>query len=150
MVAADRPEFLWVALRIVQVVLRASPSAFDCRSSVRNPELTSASLSSLILLKCRAFIFADLPQRSTRRASDKREGRLEPPVCPQPIRLIAISAATTLDGTGDPTAVPPFSDRDDFAARAASRADAYAFTSPIDPNVELLRVRRRSADERRH
>jgi hypothetical protein len=54
--AAERPEPSWLALRIVQVVLRASPSAFDCSSRVRNPASTRACPSSLILAACRAFI----------------------------------------------------------------------------------------------
>src|SRR5215471_21445823 len=37
MTAADRPECLWLALTMVQVVVRASPSASDCRSRVTNP-----------------------------------------------------------------------------------------------------------------
>ena len=56
MIPAERPEPLWLALRMVQVVLRASPSAFDCSSSVKNPESTRACLSSLIFAVCRAFI----------------------------------------------------------------------------------------------
>src|SRR5438876_9257811 len=52
MIAAERPEPLWLALRIVQVVLRASPSAFDCSSSVRNPASTRTCPSSLIFDAC--------------------------------------------------------------------------------------------------
>jgi hypothetical protein len=56
MIAAERPEPLWLALRIVQVVLRASPSALDCSSRVRHPASTRACPSSLILAARRAFI----------------------------------------------------------------------------------------------
>jgi hypothetical protein len=58
MIAAERPEPLWLALRMVQVVLRASPSAFDCSSSIRNPASTRACPTSLIFAACRAFISA--------------------------------------------------------------------------------------------
>jgi hypothetical protein len=58
MIAAESPEPLWLALRMVQVVLRASPSAFDCSSSVRNPASTRACPTSLIFAACRAFISA--------------------------------------------------------------------------------------------
>jgi hypothetical protein len=58
MIAAERPEPLWLALRMVQVVLRASPSALDCSSRVRNPASTRACPSSLIFAACRAFISA--------------------------------------------------------------------------------------------
>src|SRR5262249_8251094 len=46
------------ALRMVQAVLRESPSALACSSSVRNPADLTASASSLILEDCRAFILA--------------------------------------------------------------------------------------------
>src|SRR6516165_7078222 len=58
MIDAERPEALWLALRIVQAVLRESPSALACSSSVRNPADLTASASSLILEDCRAFILA--------------------------------------------------------------------------------------------
>src|SRR5262245_11540128 len=58
MIDAERPEALWLALRMVQAVLRDSPSAWACSSSVRNPADLSASASSLILEDCRAFILA--------------------------------------------------------------------------------------------
>src|SRR5262249_16350890 len=58
MIDAERPEALWLALRMVQAVLRESPSAFACSSSVRNPPVLTASASSLILEDCRAFILA--------------------------------------------------------------------------------------------
>src|SRR5262245_16944680 len=58
MIDAERPEALWLALRMVQAVLRESPSALACSSSVRNPADLSASASSLILDDCRAFILA--------------------------------------------------------------------------------------------
>jgi hypothetical protein len=58
MIAAERPEPLWLALRMVQVVLRASSSALDCSSRVRNPASTRACPSSLIFAACRAFISA--------------------------------------------------------------------------------------------
>jgi hypothetical protein len=58
MMAAERPEPLWLALRMVHVVLRASPSAFDCSSSVRSPASTRACPTSLIFSACRAFISA--------------------------------------------------------------------------------------------
>src|SRR5215468_12454522 len=56
--AAERPEFLWFALRRVQVVLRLSPRAVACSSSVENPEATKASPISLILDLCLAFTIA--------------------------------------------------------------------------------------------
>ena len=34
---ADRPEALWLALRIVQAVLRGTPRTWACSSSVRKP-----------------------------------------------------------------------------------------------------------------
>src|SRR5262249_42876088 len=58
MIDAERPEALWLALRTVQAVLRESPSALACSSSVRNPADLTASASSLILEDCRAFILA--------------------------------------------------------------------------------------------
>src|SRR5262249_9732424 len=58
MIDAERPEALWLALRMVQAVLRESPSALACSSSVRNPADLTASASSLILEDCRAFILA--------------------------------------------------------------------------------------------
>jgi hypothetical protein len=58
MIDAERPEALWLALRMVQAVLRESPSALACSSSVRNPADLTASTSSLILEDCRAFILA--------------------------------------------------------------------------------------------
>src|SRR5262249_14291508 len=58
MIDAERPEALWLALRIVQAVLRESPSALACSSSVRNPADLTASAGSLILEDCRAFILA--------------------------------------------------------------------------------------------
>src|SRR5215831_17830658 len=58
MTAAERPDALWFALRMVQVVLRGSPSASACSSSVTNPTATRASPSCLILAACRAFIAA--------------------------------------------------------------------------------------------
>src|SRR5258706_15708315 len=56
MIDAESPEALWLALRMVQVVLRESPSALACSSSVRNPADSTALASSLILEDCRAFI----------------------------------------------------------------------------------------------
>src|SRR5262249_108056 len=58
MIDAERPEALWLALRMVQAVLRESPSALACSLSVRNPADLTASTSSLILENCRAFILA--------------------------------------------------------------------------------------------
>src|SRR5262249_45532480 len=58
MIDAERPEALWLALRMVQAVLRESPSALACSSSVRNPADLTASASSLILEDCRAFVLA--------------------------------------------------------------------------------------------
>src|SRR3984893_3967178 len=45
-------------VRIAHVVLRGSPSALACASSVTNPTLISASPISLIFAACRAFISA--------------------------------------------------------------------------------------------
>src|SRR6516165_1965705 len=56
MTAADRPEPLWLALRMVQVVLRASPSAPDCWSRVTNPASMRDCPSSRIFATCRDFI----------------------------------------------------------------------------------------------
>src|SRR6516164_6347661 len=58
MIDDERPEALWLALRMVQAVLRESPSALACSSSVRNPADLTASASSLILEDCRAFVLA--------------------------------------------------------------------------------------------
>ena len=58
MIDAESPEALWLALRIVQAVLRESPSALAWSSSARNPADLTASTSSLILENCRAFILA--------------------------------------------------------------------------------------------
>src|SRR3954462_988108 len=55
---AVRPEALWLALRMVQAVLRGIPNALACSSSVRNPADSTASASSLILDDWRAFIVA--------------------------------------------------------------------------------------------
>ena len=57
-VAAERPEFLYLPLRMVQVVLRESPMAFACASSAQNPAAIRASPISLILDDCRDFISA--------------------------------------------------------------------------------------------
>ena len=61
MTLAERPEVLWFPLRMVQVVLRQSPSARACWSSVTNPEVMRASPSSLILEACRVFIVSTFP-----------------------------------------------------------------------------------------
>ena len=58
MTAAERPEVLWFPLRIVQVVLRQSPIAWACSSSVTKPAVTRASPSSLSLDDCRAFVIS--------------------------------------------------------------------------------------------
>src|SRR5262249_38288544 len=58
MIDAERPEALWLALRMVQAVLRGSPSALACSSRVRNPADLTASTSSLILENWRAFVLA--------------------------------------------------------------------------------------------
>jgi hypothetical protein len=65
MTAADRPEPLWPALRMVQVVLRASPSASDCWSRVTNPASMRDCPSSRIFAACRDFISVttDVPFR---------------------------------------------------------------------------------------
>jgi hypothetical protein len=78
MTAADRPEPLWVALRIVQVVLRASPSASDCWSRVTNPASMRDCPSSLIFAACRDFISVttDVPFRWDERWSCLRIGTL--------------------------------------------------------------------------
>src|SRR5262245_59029965 len=60
MTVADRPEALWLPLRIVQVVLRARPSASACWSRVSKPIATRTSPSSRILDDCRAFMSAPL------------------------------------------------------------------------------------------
>jgi len=64
MTAADRPEPLWLALRMVQVVLRASPSASDCWSRVTNPASMRDCLSSRIFAACRDFISVTTDVRS--------------------------------------------------------------------------------------
>src|SRR5262245_8224587 len=56
MIFAERPVLLWLAFRMVQVVLRPSPSARACASSVKKPSEISASAISRILADCRAFI----------------------------------------------------------------------------------------------
>src|SRR4029434_3827951 len=58
MIDAERPEALWLALRMVQAVLRESPRALACSSRVRNPADLSASASSLILEDWCPFILA--------------------------------------------------------------------------------------------
>jgi len=77
MIDAERPEALWLALRMVQAVLRESPSALACSSSVRKPADLIASASSLIFKDCRAFILAvggsgRWVRASTRAAEDGR------------------------------------------------------------------------------
>src|SRR5262245_45066752 len=57
-IEADRPEALWLALRIVQAVLRGTPRTLACSSSVRKPAASTASANSLILADWRAFIAA--------------------------------------------------------------------------------------------
>src|SRR6516164_1315311 len=64
MTAADRPVPLWLALRMVQVVLRASPSASDCWSRVTNPASMRDCLSSRIFAACRDFISVTTDVRS--------------------------------------------------------------------------------------
>src|SRR5262249_33410529 len=61
----DRAEPLWLALRMVQVVLRASPSASDCWSRVTNPASMRDCLSSRIFAACCDFISVttDVPFR---------------------------------------------------------------------------------------
>src|SRR5205085_12507008 len=56
MIAAETPDFLWSARRMVQVVLRGSPSALDCSSRFLNPAVTSASPIFLIVAECRSLI----------------------------------------------------------------------------------------------
>src|SRR5207237_6551669 len=78
MIDAERPEALWLALRMVQAVLRESPSALACSSSLTNPADLSASASSLILQDCRAFILAlsgsgRWVRACTRAAEDRRD-----------------------------------------------------------------------------
>src|SRR5262245_65118007 len=65
MTAADRPEPLWLALRMVQVVLRASPSASDCWSRVTNPASMRDCPRARIFAACRDFISVttDVPFR---------------------------------------------------------------------------------------
>jgi hypothetical protein len=58
MIDAESPEALWLALRMVQAVLRESPSALAWSSSVKNPADLIASANSLIFADCRAFILA--------------------------------------------------------------------------------------------
>jgi len=72
MVVAERPDALWFALSMVQVVLRESPSALTCLSSVSNPAATRASPSSLILDDCRAFISATMGVRPCWSESSRR------------------------------------------------------------------------------
>src|SRR2546429_5902729 len=68
---AERPEALWLALRMVQAVLRESPSALACSSSVRNPADLIASASSLILENCRARWVRARAAENRRNASDE-------------------------------------------------------------------------------
>ena len=56
MIDADRPEALWLALQIVQAVLREFPGALACSSSVTKPAAWTNSASSLILEDWRSFI----------------------------------------------------------------------------------------------
>jgi tripartite-type tricarboxylate transporter receptor subunit TctC len=80
---------------MVQAVLRGSPSALACSSSVEIPEAMSASPNSLILAVCRAFICANSPHRST-------HGSL---VAAGTIKAYAISSAERLPALPDvPTA----------------------------------------------
>ena len=58
MIAAESPVLLWHVLRMVHAVLRGSPSALACASSVRNPASIRACPSSRILADWRAFISA--------------------------------------------------------------------------------------------
>ena len=60
MVVAESPEPLWLPLTIVQVVLRQTPSALACSSSVTNPAAVNASLSCRILHDCRSLISTSL------------------------------------------------------------------------------------------
>src|SRR5438876_6743688 len=71
MIDAERPEALWLALRMVQAVLRESPSAMACPSSVRNPADLTASASSLILEDCRALWVRARAAENRRNASDE-------------------------------------------------------------------------------
>src|SRR6266478_4317574 len=71
MIDAERPEALWLALRMVQAVLRESPSALACSSSVRNPADLTASTSSLILENCRARWVRARAAENRRNASDE-------------------------------------------------------------------------------
>src|SRR5215813_12881061 len=78
MTAADRPEPLWPALRMVQVVLRASPSASDSWSRVTNPASMRDCPSSRIFATCRDFISVttDVPFRWDERRACLRMGTL--------------------------------------------------------------------------
>src|SRR5262249_118401 len=84
MIAAERPEPLWLALRMVQVVLRASPRPFDGSSSVKNPASTRPCPTSLIFAACRAFISAptglllSCNERSAWRLTEKVENAEKP------------------------------------------------------------------------
>src|SRR5262245_17169294 len=55
MILAERPDDLWLALRMVHVVLRGSPSTRAFSSSVVYPSAERVSPNSLILANCRAF-----------------------------------------------------------------------------------------------
>src|SRR5262245_32325355 len=55
MIDAERPEDLWFPFRMVQAVLRGSPRAWACSSTVIKPEDRRACQSSIILAACRAF-----------------------------------------------------------------------------------------------
>jgi len=74
MIDAERPEALWLALRMVQAVLRESPGALACSSSVRNPADLTASASSLILEDRRAFILVGGSGRWLRACARAAEG----------------------------------------------------------------------------
>src|SRR5262249_44791465 len=99
MIDAERPEALWLALRTVQAVLRESPSALACSSSVRNPADLTASASSLILEDCRAFILevsgsGGWIRACTRAAEDANVGAVvvviaapQSLLCSQPVNL---------------------------------------------------------------
>src|SRR5205807_5907499 len=73
MIDPESPEALWLALRMVQAVLRESPSALACSSSVRNPADLTASASSLILEDCCALWVRARAAENRGNASDECE-----------------------------------------------------------------------------
>src|SRR3984893_5367160 len=137
MIIAERPELLWRALRMVHAVLRASPSASACSSSVRNPASIRACPSSWILANWRAFMSATTPGfvaafggtamlfASAERTLVMEDPSVGPQWCTLATPRIAEVFTARLAGPATPAAASSFWVRDPIAASSCSGTPVY-------------------------